>query len=146
MTLKTQGPCLGDFLKYVMHPAYNFISGTFKNLSTATIAAGASILGQPCKVNTGTQYKPVVAGDEGNITALCLYERPLEAALANNTVFGQPVLFLVRGPAIVADDGLPTLDVAGGTLTLADLKTKLSAWDPPVVFVDTPTNKETAVY
>ena len=134
MTALTKNSTLGDAFKNMISPQFNLVSGTFRNNS----GASRTITG-PCmmvvKLSSG-KYVPVLSTDEANAGGLLFYQDDI-GVLANSTDFGKKVPILVRGPAVINGDDLPTADIAGTTYdTLAEIKTALLALG--IVCVDEP--------
>jgi hypothetical protein len=118
-----------DLVKYEVNQLVTRTSGTFKNTSGGTIAAGAVVVGQPVKL-VGAQWVSVQAGDEANIKGLWLGDpatRPFVEGLANNAISALPGQILFNGPAVVDKNKIPTADLAAAGFTLATIVTALAA-------------------
>lgn len=124
MTTLTNNAVQGDVVKYLLDPAYNVESYAFRNVSGATIT-DVELLGTVVKVSSGVVV-PVLATDEANAQGVIISDEKIES-LANNTTTTKKYAVLMRGPAIISQDELPTDDLAGDALTMATLVTALVA-------------------
>lgn len=129
----------GDIFKHIYDPTICLTSGIFRS-GAGIIPAGTSLVGQPVKLSA-TKWVPVVSGDEANATGWMFSDVFLGDGLAANTDYTRSkVAILTLGPAIILEDALPTLDVVGGALVLATLKTAFATVDKHIKFVvDPPT-------
>ena len=119
----TKGRVLGDVVRHIFHPGFNYESGSFENhLGTAIDLA--DVCGMPVKKVTG-KWRSVQAGDEANATGLLLLQGPL--ALANGATYGEKVTVLVRGPALVDKDKIRTTDSSGAAINVTTVMTALNA-------------------
>lgn len=115
---------LGDLLKWIAHPGYCLVAGTFKNAGAVSVDY-SGMLGMPVKLSGGF-YVPVLATDEDNAEGLLVVTEDFTLAASGT----KKVSVLVRGPAIVHEQALPVNDVDGDALTWATIKTAL----PDIVF------------
>jgi hypothetical protein len=112
---------LGDLLKGEFSIQYNREAETIKNATGGAVTV-LDPLGQPLKDVAG-QLCFAEAGEEVYCAGLLLEVNAFDA-LANNAISPKK-LVLVRGPAYIDRDQLPTLDVAGVALDLDDLEAAL---------------------
>lgn len=122
--VKTDNRKLGDLLRAMFDPAHNYAGGTLKNNVAETVTP-TDPLGQPVK-QTGSQWEFVAAADIANATGVLLHDKDLPQ-MAQNDISEQKFLFLVRGPAVVHEDGLPANDVYGDAINAANFKARLLA-------------------
>lgn len=115
---------LGDLLRAFFDNAHNFTGGTIKNAVAETVTP-TDPLGQPVKQAAG-QWQFVAAADIANATGVLVHQRDLPE-LAQNDITAEKILILVRGPAVIHEDGLPTHDVYGDAIVAADFKARLLA-------------------
>jgi hypothetical protein len=137
-TVKTNPRPLGDLIRNLFHPGYNFISATVKN-PDATTATIEDPLGLPVKKN-GSQWEFVDAADIANCGGILVHDKPLED-LAQNAITAEPLKILVRGPAIIHEDGLSPVDHLGDAIVAATFKTE--AEDLELVVIEGPSKTST---
>lgn len=136
-TTKTRGAgvALGDVIRNIWHPAYNYVSGKLVNPS-ATALAGVYVTGQPVKAS-GANYVLVLATDEANAIGLVAHDKPIN--LGASATSDDLYLILRRGPALIDYDALPLKDTADGggdagtAFTIATLVTAYAALSPPII-------------
>lgn len=139
---KTKGRVLGDLLRAFWHAGYCIGSYKLVNPIASAITL-TNPLGQPLKVS-GANYVFVQDGDEANVTALLLHDRPILLTSSGTTDELYPVL--LRGPALIDKDALPATDVNGDALTIATLVTALAALSPKIISLVEPTKVSTQTY
>lgn len=133
---RASGTRLGDILREFWSYAYQV--GGYKLVNPdATARAAQIILGQPVKASS-TNMVFVKSTDEGNAIGLVLHNQPVALAISETTTLKYPVL--LRGPALIDKDALPTADVAGTAFdTVAELVAAYAALDPPILTLTEPT-------
>jgi hypothetical protein len=131
----TKGRTLGDVLRNLWHNGYCLASKKLVNPLGAAIELNP--LGQPVKAS-GENMVFVQDGDEANAIGIVVHDGlvSLEASPAVST---RPYPVLVRGPALVDRDSLPTEDVNGDDFDVDALVEAYEAFNPPLVPVDQPT-------
>lgn len=129
MTTETENKKLTDLLRWEVD---NGQQGFCRDEATIKNTLGQSVTltdpcGYPLKYVTD-HYELACAGEEATVDALLLATEDFEA-LANNATTTKKYPILVRGPAIIAKAGLPTVDQDGtpAAFTLATLITALLA-------------------
>lgn len=124
-TSVTKGKTLGDVFKWLMHPGFNLVSAKLVNPVAAAMTI-TSPVGLPVKAS-GSNYVIVLATDEANAIGLLYHDKPITIGSSATSDLLYP--FLIRGPALIDKDALPTADVAvsPGTYTNATLVTALAA-------------------
>jgi hypothetical protein len=131
-TLPAAG-ALGDLVRSIFEPGYNYVSGKLVGVAGGTLAnqAGKRVLGQPVKAS-GANWIPVLATDEANATGIIaddgIYDLPAAAAVSERSF-----TILKRGPALIGATSLPTNDLMGTAFTAATLVTALAALNPPII-------------
>lgn len=119
---------ISDLLKWEVEQRYCRDAATIKNLNTAALAAGGITVGTPLSLSA-SQYGALQSGNEANVKALFLgndSDRIPEALAANAITVGKYQI-LVRGPALIDKDMIPTTDGDGGTIDVAAIMTALNA-------------------
>lgn len=119
----TKKRTIGDVVKSVWHPGYNYVSGLYENHLGAAIDLDDPV-GMPVKL-VGGKWRSVVAGDEANVGGLLVYDKPLQ--LAAGATHADKFLVLRRGPALVNRDKIRTTDAAGAALNVTTVMTALNA-------------------
>jgi len=104
----TKGKVLGDIFKWLLHPGFNLVSAKLVN-PVAVVQALTSPAGLPVKAS-GANYVIVQATDEANAIGLLYHDKPIALAASGTSDLLYP--FLIRGPALIDKDALPTHDVA----------------------------------
>jgi hypothetical protein len=130
-----------DFVKMELDQRYNRAAGTIKNTSAVAIAAGASLIGLPVKLN-GSQWETVQNPHESQATGFIVDEKPSEAIAAAGTSTLKYQI-LVRGPALVNRTKIRATDVAGTAFVTATLVTRLESLSPPVFTLIEPATVQT---
>ena len=140
-TSLTQGRKLGDVFKWLMHPGFNLVSAKLVN-PIASVITITSPAGLPVKAS-GANYVIVLATDEANALGLLYWQNPI--TLGASAVSDLLYPFLIRGPALIDKDALPTQDVAAspGTYTNATLVTALAARNIIAMSEPTKTSQQT---
>lgn len=126
---KTDRARIYDLVKDEYDTRVTRTSGTIKNPSATTAAAGAITVGYPVKL-VGSQWTLLLSTDEANCGGLWLGDPatvPFVESLAQNAVSALPGQILFAGPAVIDKTKIPTTDVAGAAFTLATLVTALNA-------------------
>lgn len=124
----TMKKTIGDLLRWETESRGIFTrdEATIKNTlgSTATLTAP---LGMPLKYVTD-HYELLASGEESLCAGLLLHCEPI-AALTTGSTTTERYLILVRGPAVIDRDQLPTSDGAATPVayTMADLYASLTA-------------------
>jgi len=141
---KTRGAAtyLGDILRSEFDRKYNMVSAKIKNPSSSVDLSGFNPLGQPVKLVSDV-WQFVLATDEANTGGLFMDQRLL--TLAHGATSDDLFMILVRGPAVIDKDALPTTDIEGTALTNATIVTALAALSPKITTVSalTPTKTQT---
>lgn len=124
---------LGDLVRAEFHRMYCCVEGPIKNPSSSDDLEGFNPLGQPLKLVAST-YQFVLSTDEGNATAICFHDKPIN--LAHGVTSSDRYLILKRGPAVIDLDALPTDDIEGTAFdTVAELAAAYAALSPPIITV-----------
>ena len=132
--LGSDSKTVGDAVKFVMHPAYNYEGRPLKNTTGSDLSL-VRLGAQPVKI-VGNNFEFIVAGDEANTDGLLVDVDPVDLLNGATTTLKRKAL--VRGPAIVKQEGIPDDDVEGAALDLDAIATALVALDPPIVIVHHP--------
>jgi len=103
-------------------------------IANATSADYAMPAGYP--INTATS-KPVLTTAEANTYGFTV--EPV-TIVAGET---RTIAIIVRGPAVINQDALPVLDVAGAALVPANMVTSTHLGTPGLIFRRQPSTKET---
>lgn len=119
----------GEFLVHCESLEFCTKTVTVRN-GTGTARTLTDVVAYPLKAGTnGADYNLAVAGDEANITAMLLAgpPGPLNDAIGANTTSSLKYTALVHPPAILNQDAIPLLDIAGASFTQATIRTRLAA-------------------
>lgn len=131
---------LGDLLLYEADRCYCRDAVPIKNMSGGSIAAGALRIGHPLKNNAGT-WETLDDAAEADVGGLLLEN--MGEVVADNATSVRKYSVLVRGPAIVNIDAIPTPVADAETAFDKDaLITALAALDPPILVHREPVNQE----
>lgn len=117
---------LGDVFRWLAHQGFCLVSAKLVNPVAAAITINDPC-GLPVKAS-GSNYVIVQAADEANAIGLLYFDGgPISLASSGTSDLTYP--FLIRGPALIDRDALPTQDVAvsPGTYTIATLVTSFTA-------------------
>ena len=119
-------PIAGDAVKWFVNEAYVFESLKIINASGGDIE-DVDLTMHPVDINLGAGTATLVEViNEANIDGFIAAHEKLELMVDTvATVLAYPVL--VRGPAIIWQDGLPLDDFAGATYTPATILTQIAA-------------------
>ena len=122
----------GDAIKVHGDPEYVFESATLDN-DTGTNLSNVEIAGQPVVYNHSTGVATFVEAstDEANTNAIIAEKGKL--TLNNGSQTSRKYVVLVRGPAVLLQEGLPANDVEGAALVTATIVTQLEALSPPII-------------
>lgn len=128
-TVQTEGKKRGDLVRWMVDEnrgIYCTVDATIKN-TLGSIATLSAPLGMPLKYVTD-HFELLASGEESLCAGLLLEENPI-AALADAATTAQKYCILVRGPAVIDKDQLPTADGAATPVnyTMADLLAALVA-------------------
>lgn len=131
-----------DLVKMELDQRYTRTSGTIKNVTGGTIAAGAIKVGTPLNLNS-TQWETIDKTGESAADGIVVDQR-LIPSLANNGITTLEYEILCRGPALINLDAIADdPDGSTGAYVTADLKTRLAALNPPIMTMLEPTTTET---
>jgi hypothetical protein len=119
----SQGRVVGDIIKYVEHPAINYVSGKVVG-AAGQASVDANLCGQPIKAS-GANYIFVLSADIANAIGIFAHDKPI--TLAASAVSEWPYKLLIRGDALVDKDSLPTTDVVGTGITNSSFVIALAA-------------------
>ena len=117
------GRVVGDVVKYVEHPAINYVSAKIVG-AAGQASVDANLCGQPVKAS-GANYILVLAADIANAIGILAHDKPITLAAA--AVSAWPYKILIRGDALVDKDSLPANDVVGSAINNANFVTALAA-------------------
>lgn len=131
------GKTLGDVVKHIHHPSINLVSAKIVG-AAGQASVDANLMGQPVKAS-GANYIFVLAADIANAIGILYSQERITLAAAG--VSERPFAILIRGPATVDKDALPTLDVVGSAITNANFVTALAARD--IISLTEPTKVST---
>lgn len=137
--LKTKDKSLGDVFQSLYHPAYCVESYKLVNPIAAEVDL-ENPCGQPVKASGGNRVF-VQDTDEANATGLLMWDKPISFTASQTTDFPYPIL--VRGPAVINQDSLPTTDINGDAFTIATLVTAYAALSPKIIVQREPTKTST---
>lgn len=144
MATLTKKKVIGDILKAEWDKGYCRVSTVLKNDHASAVTKEVTDpVGYPIKMD-GTDYVLCQATEEADCIGI-IVEGPtieeLDAAKAEAT--DNKYALLVRGPARIAKDALPTTDSEGASYTTATLVTALEALNVPVIVQVVPTKSST---
>jgi hypothetical protein len=124
---------VGDFLKWEVEERFTRVAAKIQNKTGAAIAAGAIVPGTPLNLN-GSQWETINATAEAGIDGFFVDYRVHEA-LANNAITAKRYSILVRGPALIDKNAIPTSDLQASPVnyTLATIVTRCAALDIQVL-------------
>ena len=132
MVTKTRTPIAGDFLKRYYNGEYCFVSMKIDN--NVVDLTAQDIAGQPVVVDSPSAGSCRFVQDTAEGTTTGFIVEKAKLTLANGSVSTEKYLVLVRGPAVVYQEGIPANDVNGDAFTIATLVTRLTTnFSPPVV-------------
>ncbi len=129
----TERKNIDDIVRWEVSEFYTRKAVVVHNRTGSTVSL-ADVMGQPLRVDSGTatEYMFCQATAESYCVGLLLSRLSFAVTtLANAATFKSKAL--VRGPAIIDKDMIPTTDVLGVALTLATLVTALQALNPPIL-------------
>lgn len=117
---------VNEFLKWEVDQRFCRDAQTIKSTGTATLLGKNLLPGTPLKL-VGSQYVVAKAADDASVVALFLGNDSsyIPEDLATNDITANKYQILVRGPALINADLIPTTDVDGGSHTLATILTAL---------------------
>lgn len=95
----------------------------------------ADPIGYPLKY-ASTKHQPIVAGEESSVVAIIATTSTDNIVIAAGESMTIPCY--VRGPAILAIEGIPTVDYDGDDLDVDAIETALLAVSPPILLQDGP--------
>lgn len=142
MTNLRKGRVAGDVFKHIDNPIYVFASARMANPdeeAEKTFPVGTPGVFTPDSGSAQGAFVPVLNAAIGTTNALLAEEVVLDADAETE----QPVKVLIRGPATVDWNQMPTADYAGTNFTASTLKTRLAAMTPPVHLIYEPPEQET---
>lgn len=116
---------LHDLIRGNIDAKFNMEAFPIRNTSGADVPKMLDPVGYPLKAVSSGGYVLAMSGDEASVVALLLEEMPIVIDLPNNTTSAKQYPILVRGPMVCVIDGIPPLDVAGGTFDRAAIATAL---------------------
>lgn len=129
--VKTQGNRMGDLIKFLDEAIYCIESYFLVN------PAGEDFtfpVGTPCSVS-GSNATPLAAAAQASVTALLLEATFIPSGETTPLKYS----FVVRGPAVVDKDRLPTADYDAASYNHTTIATALAALDPPILSRTEPT-------
>lgn len=118
----------GDFLIHVESLEYCCESAHISNKTGGPDITLDNMVAYPVISDGYNGYQFAEQGDEASVVGL-IVRGPAVTALEAEALTEDEYLVLVRGPAIINEDQLPTKDHAGDDFTMATLKTALKNLD-----------------
>lgn len=137
MTTLTNRKRGSDFVKTEWDQRYNRVAAPIKNMTGGAIVAGAITPGYPLNLN-GTTWETLDDAAESSADGFFVDDR-ITPALANNASTPLSYQILVRGPALVNLDAVPS-SIEGNAYDLAALETRMAALNPPIIVMREPTS------
>jgi hypothetical protein len=128
LTTFTDRVRISEFLKWEIEQRYTRDAKTIKNLNAAALGAGGIVVGTPLTLTAG-QYGVMQTGSESSLAGFFLGNDPdrIPEALAANAITVGKYQILVRGPALIDKDLIPTVDGDGGSLNVTSIMTAANA-------------------
>lgn len=106
---------LHDLIRDEVCAPYNMEAMPIRNTTGTDIPKIIDPVGYPLKAVSSGGYVLALAGDEASVVALLCEELPIIIDLPTGTNSAKKYPILARGPMVCVIDGIPPLDIAGGT-------------------------------
>lgn len=147
----TKGRVVGDLIKHEYDQRYTRVSRGLINDSLTPSLEIANYIGYPVRLlagtGTGTGYKTEYAlckaGEESACVGLVVGGTEKTIPAMNRWVESEEYALLIRGPAVISQDGLAAADWAGSALNKDTISAALAALAVPIVTMPMPTKKST---
>jgi len=149
----TKDRVVGDLIKHEWNQIYTRDSRTLDNDSAGASTEVTDIIGYPVRLKSGTgsgtagvgtDYALCKAGEEASCVGLVVggTEKSIPAMLAWDETKDEFAL-LVRGPAVISQDGLPAADWDAGSFDKDAISAALAAISVPIITAPMPAVKST---